>query len=201
MNSTTIDSDTMITFDLSSDSDTLKFRGPVAYGFSAHSQLGSYWSTTIFTPDDGRYLYYVPQDNPILASQGGNVYEYDDTNYSPPQWVMDSDLTIDNTHGERFFHNKDTHKTFINDAGSDKVYQIMTSRKFSDVTFLPMLFVPPDSDMLGEMGLRAGTIARASGYDNTNSAGQRWDPKGYGAGTGDYYVFYNGSVWQRMNQS
>ena len=201
MNSTTIDSDTMITFDLSSDSDTLKFRGPVAYGFSAHSQLGSYWSTTIFTPDDGRYLYYVPQDNPILASQGGNVYEYDDANYNPPQWVMDSDLTIDNTHGERFFHNKDTHKTFINDAGSDKVYQIMTSRKFSDVTFLPMLFVPPDSDMLGEMGLRAGTIARASGYDNTNSAGQRWDPKGYGAGTGDYYVFYNGSVWQRMNQS
>tara|TARA_E500000318_G_scaffold15603_2_gene16020 strand:+ start:15926 stop:19246 length:3321 start_codon:yes stop_codon:yes gene_type:complete len=201
MNTTTIDSDTEITFDLSSDSDTLKFRGPVSYGFSAHSQLGSYWDTLIFVPDEGSYLHYVNTNTEFTSSSGGNVYLYDDQNYSPPQWIMDSDLTVDGTAGERILHNEETHKTFYNNPETDLTIQIMTARKFTDVMHLPMLFAPPDSDLLGRNGLVAGTIAHASGYDNINSDGQRWDPKGYGTGTGDYYVFFNGTVWQRMNQS
>ena len=114
---------------------------------------------------------------------------------------MDSDLTVDGTAGERILHNEETHKTFYNNPETDSTIQIMTARKFTDVMHLPMLFAPPDSDLLGRNGLVAGTIAHASGYDNINSDGQRWDPKGYGTGTGDYYVFFNGTVWQRMNQS
>ena len=32
-------------------------------------------------------------------------------------------------------------------------------------------------------------------------ANQYWDPKSLGAGNGDYYVFYNGTAWQRMDTS
>ena len=97
-------------------------------------------------------------------------------------------------------HNEDTHKTFYNDPISNTAIQVMSARKFSDVIHLPMIFNAPDSDLLGRGGLVAGTIARASGYDNTNSDGQRWDPKGYGSG-GDYFVFFNGTAWQRMDTS
>ena len=192
MNTTTIDSDTEITFDLSSDSDTLKFRGPVSYGFSAHSQLGSYWDTLIFVPDEGSYLHYVNPNTEFTSSSGGNVYVYDDQNYSPPQWIMDSDLTVDGTAGERLLHNEETHKTFYNNPETDSTIQIMTARKFTDVMHLPTLSFEPDSDMLGRMGLQAGTIARADGVN--------WDPKSKGGST-PYFVFYNGSAWYEMDTS
>ena len=57
---------------------------------------------------------------------------------------------------------------------------------------LDALSVAPDSDLLGNLGLRPGTIAYADGVG--------WDPKSYGAGA-PYYVFWNGSVWQRMDTS
>lgn len=182
----TLDSDTEIVWDLASDSDTLKFRGPVKYGYGAHSQQGSYWSDIFFKPDVGRYLHYVSNTTGFNSSSGGNVYVYDDINYSPPEWAIDSDLTIDNTTGERMLHNEDTGKTFYNDPISDNVLQVMTSRKFTDVIALPPLAAEPDSDTLGRMGLRPNTFAMA---DGTN-----WDPSSL-SGTTPYPVFYNGTSW------
>ena len=177
----TLDSDTEITWDLASDSDTIKFRGPVRYGYGAHSQNGSYWSDIFFKPDEGQYLHYVNEGN--LSSVGGNVYEYDPDTVA---WVLDSDLTVDNTAGERILHNAVTHKTFYNDTISDTTFQIMTARKFSDVFTLPPLANEPDSDTLGRMGLRPGTFAMADGVS--------WDP-GFIGGTTPYPVFYDGTAW------
>jgi len=70
----TKDSDTEIIFDLSSDSDTLKFRGPVRYGYGVHSQKGASWSDVFFKPDQGTYLHYITDGQ--ISSEGGNVYEY-----------------------------------------------------------------------------------------------------------------------------
>ena len=160
----TIDSDTELYWDLASDSDTLKFRGPVRYGYGAHSQLGSNWSSIVFAPTEGQYLHNFVTNSEFNSSTGGNVYQYD-IDYAT--WNMDSDLTVDNTAGERMLHNEDTHKTFYNDPISNTAIQVMSARKFSDVIHLPMIFNAPDSDLLGPGGLVAGTIARASGYDNT----------------------------------
>ena len=179
----TLDSDTEITWDLASDSDTLKFRGPVRYGYGAHSQNGSYWSDIFFAPDEGSYLHYLGSNPEFNSSSGGNVYQYDPDTVS---WVMDSDLTVDNTAGERILHNANTHKTFYNDPISDTSYQIMTARKFSDVFTLPPLANEPDSDTLGRMGLRPGTFAMADGVS--------WDP-GFFGGTAPYPVFYDGTAW------
>jgi len=178
----TLDSDTEITWDLASDSDTLKFRGPVRYGYGAHSQNGSYWSDIFFAPDEGSYLHYVNEGN--ISSIGGNVYQYDPDTVA---WVMDSDLTVDNTAGERMLHNANTHKTFYNDPISDTTFQIMTARKFTDVFNLPPLSSSPDSDTLGRMGLRPGTFAMADGTS--------WDP-GSLSGTTPYPVFYDGTAWR-----
>lgn len=193
MNSLTIDSDTEITWDLSSDSDTLKFRGPVRYGYGAHSQQGSYWSSIFFKPDKGDYLHDLHSTidgSKYTNNQGGNVYEYD-IDYA--QWIMDSDLTVFNTIGRnRLAHNKDTGKTYVPNTSTNLVNQVMTSRKFSDVMYLPALSSAPDSDMLGNLGLRPGTIARADGVG--------WDPKSKG-GTTPYFVFYNGVAWYEMDTS
>lgn len=98
---------------------------------------------------------------------------------------MDSDLTIDNTAGERILHNQVTHKTFYNDPISNNTIPIMTSRKFSDVINLPTLTSEPDSDLLGPGGLRPGTWAIADGVS--------WDPVGFGAPA--YIVFWDGEYW------
>ena len=177
----TLDSDTEIVWDLASDSDTIKFRGPVRYGYGAHSQNGSYWSDIFFAPDAGSYLHSV-QDG-ALSSVGGVVYQY---NPDTVAWEQDSDLTIDNTVGERILHNQITHKTFYNDPVSDTTFKIMTARKFSDVFTLPALVSEPDSDTLGRMGLRPGTFAMADGVS--------WDP-GFIGGTTPYPVFYDGVAW------
>lgn len=193
MNSLTIDSDTEISFDLSSDSDTLKFRGPVRYGYGAHSQQGSYWSSIFFKPDVGSYLHDLHSTvdgSKYENDEGGNVYEFDiDTGL----WTMDSDLTVYNTIGRnRLAHNKLTGKTYVPNTSTNLVNQVMTSRKFSDVMYLPALSSEPDSDMLGNLGLRPGTIARADGVG--------WDPKSKGGST-PYFVFYNGVAWYEMDTS
>ena len=177
----TLDSDTEIVWDLASDSDTIKFRGPVRYGYGAHSQNGSYWSDIFFAPDSGSYLHSVQEG--ALSSVGGVVYQY---NPDTVAWEQDSDLTIDNTVGERILHNQITHKTFYNDPVSDTTFKIMTTRKFSDVFTLPALVSEPDSDTLGRMGLRPGTFAMADGVS--------WDP-GFIGGTTPYPVFYDGVAW------
>jgi len=179
----TIDSDTELYWDLASDSDTLKFRGPVRYGYGAHSQLGSNWSSIVFAPTEGKYLHNLVSNPEYSSSSGGNVYQYD-LDYAV--WNMDSELTIDSTAGERLLHNEDTHKTFYNDPVSDTTIQVMTARKFTDVFNLPPLSAAPDSDTLGRMGLRPNTFAMADGVS--------WDP-GSLSGTTPYPVFYNGTAW------
>lgn len=192
MNSLTIDSDTEISFNLASDSDTLKFRGPVRYGYGAHSQQGSYWSSIFFKPDEGSYLHDLHSTidgNKYQNNEGGNVYEYDnDTGL----WTMDSDLTVYNTIGRsRLAHNKITGKTYVPNTDTNLVNQVMSSRKLSDVLHLPALSSEPDSEILGHLGLRPGTIARADGVG--------WDPKSKGGST-PYFVFYqnDSDTWREM---
>ena len=176
----TKDSDTEIIFDLSSDSDTLKFRGPVRYGYGVHSQRGASWNDVFFKPDQGTYLHYITDGQ--LSSVGGNVYEY---NIDTGLWNFDSELTINNTVGNRLLFNKSTGKTFYNDPATDKVYKLMTARKFSDIINLPTLTSEPDSDMLGFEGLKPGTFAIADGVN--------WDPTFYGAPA--YVTFWDGEYW------
>ena len=177
----TLDSDTEIVWDLASDSDTLKFRGPVKYGYGAHSQQGSYWSDIFFKPDIGQYLHHVPAGT--LGSVGGSVYEYDPDTTS---WVQDSDLTVDNTVGHRFLHNTSTKKTFYNNSTDDKIYDVMTAAKFTDVMRLPAL----DSEPTGVIGM----VARADG----DSEG--WDPSNLNQEDSPYLVFYSNDSdgWQRF---
>ena len=169
----TKDSDTEIIFDLSSDSDTLKFRGPVRYGYGVHSQRGASWNDVFFKPDQGTYLHYITDGQ--ISSEGGNVYEY---KIDSERWVQDSDLTIDNTVGNRFLHNISTRKTFFNNPNNDITYPVMTARKFSDVFNLPILTSPPSSPV-------AGTFAIADGVN--------WDPVFYGAPA--YVTFWDGEYW------
>lgn len=168
----TLDSDTEIIWDLSSDSDTIKFRGPVRYGYGVHSQRGASWNDTFFKPDQGTYLHYITDG--ALASAGGNVYEYDG---DLVQWVLDNTLTVDNTVGNRLLHNTSTRKTFYNSGNDDTVHQVMTARKFSDIFNLPILSSEPAQI--------TGTIAIADGVN--------WDPVGYGAPA--YIVFWDGNYW------
>ena len=174
----TLDSDTEIIWNLASDSDTLKFRGPVKYGYGAHSQNGSYWSDIFFKPDVGQYLHHVPAGT--LGSVGGSIYAYDPDTTS---WVQDSDLTVDNTVGHRFLHNTSTKKTFYNNSIDDKIYDVMTAGKFTDVMRLPPLASAPASPVVGMVAMA----------DLTN-----WDPSS-STGTGPYPVFYNGSSWLYFN--
>ena len=169
----TLDSDTEIIWDLSSDSDTNKFRGPVRYGYGVHSQKGASWSDIVFKPDQGTYLHYMPDGT--TGSSGGNVYEY---NIDSERWSIDTSLTVDNTVGNRLLHNSSTRKTFFNNPSDDKVYQIMTASKFTDVMNLPILTSAPAVSV-------AGTFAIADGVG--------WDPIGYGAPA--YIVFNDGTGW------
>ena len=169
----TLDSDTEIIWDLSSDSDTNKFRGPVRYGYGVHSQKGASWSDIVFKPDQGTYLHYMPDG--ATGSSGGNVYEY---NIDSERWSIDTSLTVDNTVGNRLLHNSSTRKTFFNNPSDDKVYQIMTASKFTDVMNLPILTSAPAVSV-------AGTFAIADGVG--------WDPIGYGAPA--YIVFNDGTDW------
>ena len=174
----TLDSDTEIAWDLASDSDTLKFRGPVKYGYGAHSQNGSYWSDIFFKPDVGQYLHHVPAGT--LGSVGGSIYAYDPDTTS---WVQDSDLTVDNTVGHRFLHNTSTKKTFYNNSIDDKIYDVMTAGKFTDVMRLPPLATAPASPVVGMFAVA----------DKTN-----WDPTS-SSGSIPYIVYYDGSIWKALN--
>jgi len=168
----TLDSDTEIIWDLSSDSDTNKFRGPVRYGYGVHSQKGASWNDIVFKPDQGTYLHYMPDGT--TGSSGGNVYEY---NIDSERWSIDTSLTVDNTVGNRLLHNSSTRKTFFNNPSDDKVYQIMTASKFTDVMNLPTLTAEP--------ALIPGTFAIADGVS--------WDPAFYGAPA--YVTFWDGEYW------
>jgi hypothetical protein len=101
--STTIDNSTLITVDLSTDPDLDKFRGPVRYGYSAHSQDGASFSNITF----------VGGSDFIFDLATGDVYTYDSGTSS---WTIDSTKTFEDEIGYgRLLHNPDNGKTWFRD--------------------------------------------------------------------------------------
>ena len=176
-NSTTIDDDTVITFDLNSDNRTKRFIGPVAYGYLAWSQGDMTFSNLEFTPDEAERLYYFQSDGSTA------IYEYDAPNL---QWNINTSLDLTDRSG-RIFHNNKTGRTFYNDGTT--TYPIGTVRQFNDVIYQLPLSSAPGVNEIGSLGLRAGMIAMADGVN--------WNPASKGTGR-PYPVFWDGVNWLAM---
>lgn len=175
-NSTSLDNNTAITFDLSSDSRTQRFVGPVPYGYGAWSQGGMTISNISFVADDAERLYW-------LDSSGTFVYEYDG---ALVQWVANEAAGLDSAAGN-IFHNNKTGRTYYIDG--DSAYPIGTVRQFNDVIYQRPVNRLPDSDMIGDLGLRAGMFATADGVN--------WDPASK-SGSVPYPVFWDGTTWNAL---
>lgn len=176
-NSTTIDDSTEITFDLTSDSRTNRFAGPVAYGYLAWSQGDMTFSNLEFTPDEAERLYYFQSDGST------SIYEYDAPNL---QWNINTSLDLTDRSG-RIFHNNKTGRTFYNDGTT--TYPVGTVRQFNDVIYQLPLSSAPGEDEIGSLGLRAGMIAMADGVN--------WNPASKSTGR-PYPVFWDGVNWLAM---
>ncbi|MDB4339458.1 hypothetical protein OAA57_00985 [bacterium] len=175
-NSTSLDPATQITFDLSSDSRTQRFVGPVPYGYGAQSQGGMTISNIAFEPDNPERLYW-------LDSSGTFVYEYDG---ALVQWTANAAAGLDSAAGN-IFHNTKTGRTYFIDG--DSAHAIGTVRQFNDVIYQRPVNRLPDSDMIGDLGLRAGMFATADGVN--------WDPAGK-SGSVPYPVFWDGVTWNAL---
>lgn len=176
-NSTTIDDSTEITFDLTSDSRTNRFSGPVQYGYVAWSQGDMTFSNLEFTPDEAERLYYFNSDGST------SIYEYDAPNF---QWNENTSLNLTDRSG-RIFHNNKTGRTFYNDG--ETVHPIGSVRQFNDVIYQIPLSSAPGEDEIGPLGLRAGMIAMADGVN--------WNPSSKSTGR-PYPVFWDGVNWLAM---
>ena len=175
-NSTSLDPTTQITFDLSSDSRTQRFVGPVPYGYGAWSQGGMTISNIAFEPDNPERLYW-------LDSSGTFVYEYDGALVT---WTANAAAGLDSAAGN-IFHNTKTGRTYFIDG--DSAHAIGTVRQFNDVIYQRPVNRLPDSDMIGDLGLRAGMFATADGVN--------WDPAGK-SGSVPYPVFWDGATWNAL---
>lgn len=175
-NNTTLDNSTDITFDLSSDSRTVRFVGPVPYGYGAWSQGGMTISNIAFDPDNPERLYW-------LDSSGTTVYEYNGTTVT---WDLNAAAGLDSATGQ-IFHNSKNGRTYYIDG--DSAYAIGTIRQFNDVIYQRPVNRLPDSAMIGDLGLRAGMFATADGVN--------WDPASKG-GSVPYPVFWDGSAWNAL---
>jgi len=175
-NNTTLDNSTDITFDLSSDSRTVRFVGPVPYGYGAWSQGGMTISQIQFDPDNPERLYW-------LDSSGTTVYEYNGTTVT---WDLNAAAGLDSATGQ-IFHNSKNGRTYYIDG--DSAYAIGTIRQFNDVIYQRPVNRLPDSAMIGDLGLRAGMFATADGVN--------WDPASKG-GSVPYPVFWDGSTWNAL---
>lgn len=175
-NNTTLDNSTDITFDLSSDSRTVRFVGPVPYGYGAWSQGGMTISNIAFDPDNPERLYW-------LDSSGTTVYEYNGTTVT---WDLNTAAGLDSATGQ-IFHNSKNGRTYYIDG--DSAYAIGTIRQFNDVIYQRPVNRLPDSAMIGDLGLRAGMFATADGVN--------WDPASKG-GSVPYPVFWDGSTWNAL---
>lgn len=175
-NNTTLDNSTDITFDLSSDSRTVRFVGPVPYGYGAWSQGGMTISNIAFDPDNPERLYW-------LDSSGTTVYEYNGTTVT---WDLNTAAGLDSATGQ-IFHNSKNGRTYYIDG--DSAYAIGTIRQFNDVIYQRPVNRLPDSAMIGDLGLRAGMFATADGVN--------WDPASKG-GSVPYPVFWDGSAWNAL---
>jgi hypothetical protein len=175
-NNASLDNATDIVFDLSSDSRTVRFAGPVPYGYGAWSQGGMTISQIQFDPDNPERLYW-------LDSAGTTVYEY---NGSAVSWDLNPAAGLDSATGQ-IFHNSKNGRTYYIDG--DSAYAIGTVRQFNDVIYQRPVDRLPDSAMIGDLGLRAGMFATADGVN--------WDPASK-SGAVPYPVFWDGSSWNAL---
>lgn len=176
-NSTSLDSNTAITFDLSSDSRTLRFVGPVPYGYGAWSQGGMTISNISFS-GAAELLYHF--GGTLSGNAGGDVYAYSSDSSA---WNLDSDLSLQSAQG-KILHNNKTGRTYYVDG--TQAHSIGSVRQFNDVVYLLPQNSEPDSADTGGLGLRAGMFATADGVS--------WDPASKGTST-PYPVFFNGTSW------
>jgi hypothetical protein len=175
-NTTTLDNSTDIAFDLSSDSRTVRFVGPVPYGYGAWSQGGMTISQIQFDPDNPERLYW-------LDSSGTTVYEY---NGATVTWDINPGGGLDSATGQ-IFHNSKNGRTYYIDG--DSAHAIGTIRQFNDVIYQRPVNRLPDSAMIGDLGLKPGMFATADGVN--------WDPASKG-GSVPYPVFWDGSAWNAL---
>jgi hypothetical protein len=165
-------------FDLLSDSRTVRFAGPVPYGYGAWSQGGLTISEISFIPGQSELLYHF--GGTLSGNAGGDVYAYSSDSSA---WNLDSDLTLQGAQG-KILHNNKTGRTYYVDG--TQAHSIGSVRQFNDVMYLLPQNSEPDSADTGGLGLRAGMFATA---DQIN-----WDPASKGSG-GAYPVFFNGTSW------
>jgi hypothetical protein len=186
--STTLDTGTELTFDLSSDSRTQRFVGKTRYGYVARSQDAATFSNNTFTPTTPVKLIHF--NGTETDNFGGDVYTYDASN---TQWGVDSDISLADDPG-RFFHNDMTGRTYYVGQGEDGFagYAVGSVRQFNDVLYLKPMDAEPDSASTGGLGKRAGQIAHADGVN--------FNPDSRSAGK-PYLVFYNGYDWIPMTDS
>ena len=165
-------------FDLLSDSRTVRFAGPVPYGYGAWSQGDMTISEISFVPGQSELLYHF--GGTLSGNTGGDVYAYSSDSSA---WNLDSDLTLQGAQG-KILHNNKTGRTYYVDG--TQAHSIGSVRQFNDVMYLLPQNSEPDSADTGGLGLRAGMFATA---DQIN-----WDPASKGSG-GAYPVFFNGTSW------
>jgi hypothetical protein len=165
-------------FDLLSDSRTVRFAGPVPYGYGAWSQGDMTISEISFIPGQSELLYHF--GGTLSGNTGGDVYTYSSDSSA---WNLDSDLTLQGAQG-KILHNNKTGRTYYVDG--TQAHSIGSVRQFNDVMYLLPQNSEPDSADTGGLGLRAGMFATA---DQIN-----WDPASKGSG-GAYPVFFNGTSW------
>ena len=165
-------------FDLLSDSRTVRFAGPVPYGYGAWSQGDMTISEISFVPGQSELLYHF--GGTLSGNTGGDVYTYSSDSSA---WNLDSDLTLQGAQG-KILHNNKTGRTYYVDG--TQAHSIGSVRQFNDVMYLLPQNSEPDSADTGGLGLRAGMFATA---DQIN-----WDPASKGSG-GAYPVFFNGTSW------
>lgn len=173
-----VNSTTEMNFDLLSDSRTVRFAGPVPYGYGAWSQGGMTISNISFIPGQSELLYHF--GGTLSGNAGGDIYTYSSDSSA---WNLDSDLTLQGAQG-KILHNNKTGRTYYVDG--TQAHSIGSVRQFNDVMYLLPQNSEPDSADTGGLGLRAGMFATADGVN--------WDPASKGTNT-PYPVFWNGTAW------
>ena len=170
----TLDPATVLTYDLGSNPNTVRFAGPVQYGFGAWSQDQCAFTNINFVPEVPELLYDF---------SNGDIYTY---SAALQLWSIDSDRSLNDAPG-RILHNFKTGRTFYNTGSGG--YAIGTARQFNDVIYQLPLAAEPDEDKTGGLGLQPGMFAVADGVT--------WDPASK-SGAVPYPVFWDGASWNAL---
>ena len=170
----TLDPATVLTYDLGSNANTVRFAGPVQYGFGAWSQDQCAFTNINFVPEVPELLYDF---------SNGDIYTY---SAALQLWSIDSDRSLNDAPG-RILHNFKTGRTFYNTGSGG--YAIGTARQFNDVIYQLPLAAEPDEAKTGGLGLQPGMFAVADGVT--------WDPASK-SGAVPYPVFWDGASWNAL---